>query len=98
MNQDYIAKFLCEEKDEAITMCYGNCYLSKELKKTEEKEQNQLPSILKLKVEALFFYEQNNLLPNLFIGDMLKHNTGYLYAKASTLPSGIFHPPPIFML
>src|SRR5690606_11041889 len=41
MNQAYIAKTLCENRDKPVMMCGGKCYLKKKLKQAEEKEQKQ---------------------------------------------------------
>jgi len=42
-------------------MCYGSCYLSKQLKKVEEEEQQELPTNLRQKVEVLYFSEEKTL-------------------------------------
>ena len=39
VNQDYIAKNLCENRDKPMLNCNGQCYLAKQLKAAEEKEQ-----------------------------------------------------------
>lgn len=39
VNQDYIAKNLCENRDKPMLDCNGQCYLAKQLKAAEEKEQ-----------------------------------------------------------
>ena len=38
LNQDYIAEFLCVNKDKPELQCNGKCHLAKELKKQQEKE------------------------------------------------------------
>nr|MBP8212168.1 hypothetical protein [Saprospiraceae bacterium] len=47
INQDYIAKYLCENKDKKELKCKGKCHLMKNLKKSEQQENIPLP--LKLK-------------------------------------------------
>ncbi|GAA4888905.1 hypothetical protein GCM10023311_11090 [Flaviramulus aquimarinus] len=42
LNQDYIAEFLCVNKDKPKLQCNGKCYLVKELKKQQENEPNSL--------------------------------------------------------
>ncbi len=52
VNQAYITQAHCENKDKPQICCDGKCYLYKQLKKAEEKEneKNSLPnSIPKLK-------------------------------------------------
>ena len=39
LNQDFIAEVLCINKDKPVSNCNGNCYLSKQLKVQEEKEE-----------------------------------------------------------
>ena len=36
VNQDYIAKNLCENRDKPMLNCNGQCYLAKKLKAAEE--------------------------------------------------------------
>ena len=43
LRKDFIAANLCEEKDQEITMCYGSCYLQKQLKDTQEEGQGNTP-------------------------------------------------------
>ena len=46
VNQNFIAKTLCENKNKPQMHCNGKCYLYKQLKKAEEKEaeKNSLPN------------------------------------------------------
>ena len=53
MNQDYIAKVLCENKDIPQTTCNGKCYLKKQLKKEEKKEPTPLPTTKREVVEII---------------------------------------------
>lgn len=39
VNQDYIAEFLCINKDKPELECNGKCHLKKELQKTQEDTQ-----------------------------------------------------------
>jgi len=36
LHKEYIAKNLCEKKEEVNNCCHGKCYLEKEIKKNEE--------------------------------------------------------------
>ncbi|WP_372937678.1 hypothetical protein [Seonamhaeicola sp.] len=38
LNQDYIAEFLCVNKDKPELQCNGKCHLAKELKKQHQQE------------------------------------------------------------
>ncbi|MDB2462592.1 hypothetical protein N9W61_00595 [Algibacter sp.] len=42
LNQDYIAEFLCINKDKPELQCNGKCHLVKELEKQQENEPNAL--------------------------------------------------------
>lgn len=42
LNQDYIAEFLCINKDKPKLQCNGKCYLVKEIEKQQESESNSL--------------------------------------------------------
>lgn len=47
LNQDYIAEFLCINKDKPQLQCNGKCHLAKQLEKQHENE----PSSLKVSLE-----------------------------------------------
>ncbi len=38
LNQDYIAEFLCINKDKPELQCHGKCHLVKEIEKQQEQE------------------------------------------------------------
>jgi len=94
LNQDYIAKNLCVEKDVEGSTCKGCCQLKKKLKEQEEQKK-QLPP------------EQNEKLQlNLF----LKSLTGFCYIPKNLerfrfifivnysfkINQHVFHPPKMF--
>lgn len=56
LNQDNIAKTLCENKATPSKHCRGKCFLMKELKKENQRE-NKLPSQTKNETETLFCKE-----------------------------------------
>ncbi len=45
VNQDYIAEFLCINKDKPELECNGKCYLKKQLKEASEEKEKNLPAI-----------------------------------------------------
>ncbi|MCG8323549.1 MAG: hypothetical protein MI921_28900 [Cytophagales bacterium] len=55
INQEYIARVLCINKEEPITVCNGNCYLSEQLKKAEEDQQNQPRPFSQEKQEVTYY-------------------------------------------
>lgn len=50
INQEEIAKTLCENKEKPKSCCEGKCMLEKEIKK-EEKQEAKYPSALKEKID-----------------------------------------------
>lgn len=38
INFDYIVKYICEQKDEEENLCMGNCYLKKNLAKSDDQK------------------------------------------------------------
>lgn len=55
LNQEYIAKTLCENRAKPKLQCNGKCQLKKQLQKTEQEEQ-KLPTSQKEKGEITLFY------------------------------------------
>ncbi len=46
VNQDYIAEFLCVNKDKSELNCKGKCYLMKQLQEQEDEKRQNLPRIV----------------------------------------------------
>ncbi len=45
VNQDYIAEFLCVNKDKPMLNCKGKCFLAAQLAKESEEKKQNLPAI-----------------------------------------------------
>ncbi len=45
VNKDYIAEFLCVNKDNTELNCKGKCYLMKQLQEQEDEKKQNLPRI-----------------------------------------------------
>lgn len=43
LNQDYIAKVLCINKDKPIKKCNGKCHLAKQIQKTKSENEKEEP-------------------------------------------------------
>ncbi len=56
INQDYIAKVLCINRDKPITTCGGQCFLNKQLK--EQQKQEQAPENQASKKQSFDTYYQ----------------------------------------
>jgi hypothetical protein len=92
VNKNYIAAFLCENKNKPHLKCEGKCHLAKELKKADQQE-NKLPSPVKEKLEVLYFCEA---APTFFFQFPTVFKTNFpLFSSPDVTPPvfGIFHPP-----
>ena len=67
INKNYIARQLCENKNNPASNCQGHCYLSKQLKKVEEAERKQSSGIIKEKEEMIA--DKQMLLPAAYFPD-----------------------------
>lgn len=55
-NRDYIAEVFCVNKEKPITMCYGKCFLDRNLSiADDESSKDASPVNNKLQVETTFF-------------------------------------------
>lgn len=92
VQRDYISKNLCVNRFDAIPVCKGQCYLNKQLKENEKKEQN-LPD---LKQKEIQLFVQNNLSFE-FTKTIFEERLNTLHTKDNFLSSeyvfSIFHPP-----
>ena len=94
INRDYIAANLCENKDVKTSKCSGTCYLKKQLKAQEQKEQG-LPKVQKEKTELVcdvfsFSFLINNSSDSI-LG--LKFPILWNFGKPNGIGISIFHPP-----
>jgi hypothetical protein len=92
INQDYIAKNLCENRGAPEKHCCGKCQLEKRMKQ-DEQNQNSIPSSLKNFDEIVLLNEKVNN-PNLisfFSSEILFCDS--IEKVSSAKPSEIFHPP-----
>lgn len=91
INQNYIAKKLCVNKDKPQMKCCGKCQLSKKLKQ-EEKQDQQNPERKDSKTEVLssksFFPDFKSVVTSSSI--LFK---SYPLFESIKMPMGIFHPP-----
>lgn len=92
--QDYISQNLCINRFDAIPICKGQCYLNKQLKENEKKEQS-FPA-LKQKEMQLFFQDD---LSFEFPKTIFEERPNTLNYKDCFLSSeylySVFHPPKI---
>lgn len=93
MNQDYIAKTLCEKKEEKENTCNGQCHLKKELKKISETETDStIPNTYKEKIELVFI--QPGFTFSFYNLKSSKSSFSfYMESEIPTISTRIFHPP-----
>ena len=64
INQEYIAKELCENREVPKMNCHGKCYLVKQLKQEEQKQENneKAPVKQRISLDVLCFVKQPALI------------------------------------
>lgn len=95
INQDYIAKNLCENRAKPTMHCNGKCHLMKKLKEADKEEQNQLPQNFKEKSEIEYcHYFTNYLFGNNKSFEFQNESFfDYKFTYLSSYHTDIFHPP-----
>ncbi|MCH2192587.1 hypothetical protein [Kordia sp.] len=97
INQDYIADFLCINKDKPELECNGKCYLAEQLKKASEEKEKNLPAIQMEEypigsIDFSFFLSEKPYIKS------TTNNIGYCNHYKFAYLSRVFHPPSIFHL
>jgi hypothetical protein len=59
VNRDYIAEVLCVNKETPITMCYGQCFLDRNLSLADDETSKDTSSTSKLRIETTVFIEHS---------------------------------------
>ena len=95
INQDFIAKNLCENRTKPSLHCDGKCHLMKKLKQVDKEEKKQTSKIIKEKLEDLYFYNQTNFnVSQKFDFEVKKQSFfGYKFQNYSSFQSTLFRPP-----
>lgn len=91
LNQDYIAKNLCVEKEVEGSTCKGCCQLKKKLDEQKEQKKDMVP-LPENKQDLIFFAE--SLAFNLFTtetSNLLQINNFNNYVFS--INESVFHPP-----
>jgi len=96
LNQEYIAKTSCIQKDVEINNCHGCCQLKKELAETKDHEQKDIP-FNKTKVELSVYPcpESHKFRFSSHLSNQVNYSDQHIQFSPSTYLSGIFHPPKI---
>ena len=95
INQDFIAKVLCINKDVPTSTCNGNCYLTRQLKKVEEPHEQQTSNTTKEKVEIIYCLSDNIIELDGFTGVYIEQAYPIFVNKfwSSIHAIAVFHPP-----
>ncbi len=93
LNKEYIATTLCENRAKPKMQCNGKCYLSKKIQ-AQEKQDQELPSLLKGIEEVTLFYQniQISFCKTVYIFQQAA-STFYLLKKYASPLDCIFQPP-----
>lgn len=92
INQDYIAEFLCVNKDNTELNCNGKCYLMQRLQKQSDEKHENLPRIAMEKypigfVELLFISYKTSTKINAVDHKFYLNNYHFLFSYTN------YHPP-----
>ncbi len=94
IDKDYIAEFLCVNKDKPELNCDGKCYLAKMLQKKKEDKKNNLPSI-NLQDYPLALVATDSFEKTTITNTANKRNNFYSNLYRLDFEFAIFHPPTI---
>jgi hypothetical protein len=94
VNREYIADYLCENKDRPEMACGGKCHLMKQMAAAEQQDA-EIPS-LKSHFEVIFFIQElTNFSSIAFHLPLLRSQfiINYLEGVPNHFHPAIFHPP-----
>ncbi|SNY94677.1 hypothetical protein SAMN06265377_0337 [Flagellimonas pacifica] len=95
INEDYIAEFLCINKDKIELQCNGKCYLMQRLSEQNEEKGKNLPKIT-LEEYPIGFIEITSCSSGSRTDHSLQHIFGYYNHYNYLFFTSSFHPPSIF--
>ena len=94
IQQDYIVKNLCVQKDEVVNTCNGNCVLTDQLIKVEaEQENSEYPANSKTRILLDYVAFENNFSINTSLIVKKRISVYDELAIHQTSLGDIFHPP-----
>lgn len=96
LNRDYIAEVLCINKEKPITMCYGQCFLDKNLDLADDNtsDEGAVPSG-KQRIDFPVFLVIENSYALKSIVKFEIAGSVYLASFSSEHSSAPFHPPAV---
>jgi hypothetical protein len=97
INQDYIAKNLCVQRNVKNNCCHGCCQLKKRLAENDKQEQKQLPTSSNEKNTFVTDYFCKEIIQTLYISSLKKYNfNNYVYSLPNASLDSVFRPPKNF--
>ena len=93
-NKEYIAKYLCINKDKPELQCNGKCHLKKEL--SEQRKEEKGPAFpFKISYESIQLWHRiiSGIQLDKFAKSVLNHCPVYKINYLYTLIRFVFHPP-----
>ncbi|NUM32184.1 MAG: hypothetical protein HUU47_07650 [Bacteroidetes bacterium] len=94
INQKFIIKNYCINKNKPKLKCYGTCHLKKQLDKQENTENLPLNNS-KVKFETEFFFEIAEKSPLAFFQLNIDFPDNYKFKKIKEFNLSVYHPPEI---
>ena len=91
INQDYIAEYLCINKDKPMLNCDGKCYLAKMIQAEQDEKKDNLPAINLRDYPIGFVHIASLEFKNIKIGQ--RKNFSYLNLYKKDFNQTVFHPP-----
>ncbi|WP_237738905.1 hypothetical protein [Galbibacter marinus] len=92
INQDYIAEYLCINKDKPEMDCNGKCYLMEMLEEENQQKKQNLPAI-DLREYPIGFVQVLHIPSVTQLSFKTKNNTIYTRQYSSLFNDSLFHPP-----
>lgn len=92
INQGYIAKALCVNRNKPHSTCNGHCYLNKQLTKEEKPESNG-GGTSKEKFEVQLFFAAAPGFETAINNNSVFHYTAPQFFAQQLYISSVFHPP-----
>lgn len=99
INHDYIAKYLCVQKNKPNNKCNGKCHLAKSLQKVDEADENGDKNAINIPHFEFqcFTQVQENTLGIIVSDHKLSYNNNKVYEIKTQFEPSILIPPPKFI-
>ena len=95
LNKEYIARVLCENRNKPQLHCDGQCYLAKQLKARQDKQDKETSERVQNTPVIQLFWEQANtyLFAPTSMALPCKGRFVYLARSYAQILNGLFRPP-----